>query len=514
MRGPGKRIHYILGALILLVLFMVITAYGAYQSSMEIRRFVVDRELPAIGLAVGAKLEYSAYRYRSIGEELLEDHFLRNWILEGEEDPQRAIRFLQKVRDRYGLLDTSVVSDLSETYYSSEGTILKLSPENEERDGWYYLYRSRVEGSNIDSWRDPESGLLWIFVNIPIYDREGVYVGVTGAGIDSRDFDRILGSFESERNVSFTMARSDGRIVYRTDGTEGFYLSRAVMDQLSRNREHPAGTSIDRSGPEAFGAGDGFDADAPLWGTWLGEWNTYLVVEKASEAVGLLQRGAALRVFAYLGILALLLFLLTLFAISHLYRFLGGRFRDLERRAGEERAWTFMLERMAAQGWRTTETERLSGIASFLRGEEDSDTLKMAKPGEFLEKGLCELKERDRQLARILHWDISDGGMLFAESALSLLLILLQQMLAELARISPQGGDILVNGATEGNSFRLHVASQVREAFLPRQLIGHSSLLAGKIGASLGIADSSKDGTVLELIIPRQSSGNPNSSPF
>ncbi len=96
------------------ITFTAISLYGAYHGALQVRTFIKEKELPAVGLAVSARLDKAAYRYKKIGEELLEGDVLRRWILSGEKDLEVAVEFMRDVRDRYDLIDASLVSDKTE----------------------------------------------------------------------------------------------------------------------------------------------------------------------------------------------------------------------------------------------------------------------------------------------------------------------------------------------------------------------------------------------------------------
>ncbi|MBU0927179.1 MAG: cache domain-containing protein [Spirochaetes bacterium] len=290
--------------------FVALTAFFSESERRTAREFIVERELPALGLAASAQLDISASKYKRAGEELLRDGFIRDWILDGERDVPALRDFMKGVRAQYGLLDASIVSDLTETYYGTDGRVLQLSPAETERDGWYYLYRESATGSNIDAWYYPETGVVGVYVNIPILDRDGTYLGVTGGGIDTIEFSRIIASYETEKHISVYLARRDGELVYATDksllrdrarGLDGLW-GEGTLEKLRRGRSIAAGISLEP-------AGSGGPA---LWARYLEDWDTYLVVERDAEAIASLSRAATLRAVASISALAIVLLALTI----------------------------------------------------------------------------------------------------------------------------------------------------------------------------------------------------------
>ncbi|TVQ26779.1 MAG: hypothetical protein EA383_04490 [Spirochaetaceae bacterium] len=108
--------------------FFALSGFHTIQEGRRTREFIRDYEITSLGMAVSAHLYRTADRYHRIGEELLRDGFLRDWILGGEENEDVLREFLEDIRERFGMLDASIVSDLSETYYGTDGRTLALSP--------------------------------------------------------------------------------------------------------------------------------------------------------------------------------------------------------------------------------------------------------------------------------------------------------------------------------------------------------------------------------------------------
>ncbi|SIQ69200.1 hypothetical protein SAMN05920897_11323 [Alkalispirochaeta americana] len=212
-----KTRFFVVISLSIILGFCALTGFHALQEGERTRNFIRDHEIRPLGMAVAAHLDRTASQYHRVGEELLRDGLLRDWIRGGEEDEEELRFFLESVRTRFDMIETSIVSDLTETFYSTDGRTLVLDPDNQDRDGWYYLYRDSLVETNIDAWYYPEKGQVLMWVNVPIFDKDGSFLGVTGGGVLAEDFTRTLLSFGQLPGVNVYMARRDGRIVYAGD---------------------------------------------------------------------------------------------------------------------------------------------------------------------------------------------------------------------------------------------------------------------------------------------------------
>lgn len=265
-----------------LVGFLVLTGFNALQEGQRKRDFIRDYELPALGMAVEASLDRTAAAYHRVGEDLLRYGFLRDWILGGEQDEDELRAFLENVRSRFDMMDASIVSDRSETYYGTDGRTLALSPENRERDGWYYLYRDSLMTTNIDAWYYPETGQIGMWVNVPILDDDGTFLGITGGGIDAEEFSETLHAYGQLPGVNVYLARTDGQLVYATDKN---LLAAPMNKNQLWDHSLTEGLEGTANGPEYRVLQPSGMLGPILWTSFSEGWNTYLVLEKTGESV-------------------------------------------------------------------------------------------------------------------------------------------------------------------------------------------------------------------------------------
>ncbi len=289
-----------------LILAVTLAASLATLSRIErarARDFVRKREIPALGQAIVARLSLAVAEYRRAGEAMLDDGIVRDWILSGERDPFALISFMSAKRADFGrdLLDMSIVSDASETFYSSDGRILALSPEMKERDGWYYAYRDSVPSGNVDSWYNDETGVIEMYVNVPILGDDGAFLGVAGGSINSDQFMETVRAFEREHSARVYLFRGDGEIVYATNRSlvrdrvlsADSAWNEPVLPSLMRTQESPFGVVLEPNGP----------GGPVLWGGRIPDWDTFVIVERGPEEIRSLASEGFVRSFALEGVL-------------------------------------------------------------------------------------------------------------------------------------------------------------------------------------------------------------------
>jgi len=322
-----NRLFHLL-SLVVFLAFVVMTGFYAWQDSRRIKHFVQHYELPSIGMALAASLDRTAGEYHRISDELQRGNFLRDWILSGEEDIELLREFLGDISLRFRLADASLVSDRSETYYSDDQRIVSLDPNNVSRDGWYYLYRDSLRATNIDTWYYAEKDKLHIWVNAPLFDHAGEFLGLTGVGVDTEDFSTMLMAYSRLEGFNVFLARVDGQLVYAKD--RQLLAQQRNFNDLWNIDFKSVGQSQDKSGLIKD------DSGALLWIRYMEPWNTWLVVEKTAKSVQS-RINDSLKSSALLsGSLGALLFLVVFFSITLARRHVDKNTLQLEHQAGTD----------------------------------------------------------------------------------------------------------------------------------------------------------------------------------
>lgn len=453
---------------ILLAVLLLMSVFAVVQETRSTRAFIRDRELPALGLAVSAQLDLAANRYLRAGEDLLEDGYIRDWILAGEEDVPGLVSFMESVRERHKLLDASIVSDRTETYYGTDGRVLRLDPQNWERDGWYYLYRHERQDRNLDCWFYPETDIFTIYVNVPILDRNGDFLGVTGGGIESERFAELMHSFEHEQDLTLYLARRDGQLVYASDIDllrEGnmslnHLWGERFHDQLWRSMNESVGLVLE---PETR-------PGSVLWARFIRDWDTFLIVERSPQSLQktLFARALSSSIASAIVITALFL-LATLFI------------RLMERRISH-RLQTSKVDLARAQALLWLETQGARGIATQLERVREELSANPSTRAQANRLGtLLDEYEDLRQLATEREGTDEEGahleeGMLMAEALREIVL-----------RYSPRA---------QAKGIRIH--NNEVEVWLERR---QASLCALALGAQIDACIESSGQTLSSAII-------------
>jgi len=145
------------------------------------------------------------------------DEFLVEWVLAGEQDTEEIVRYLQRIKERYGYFSAFYISARTNNYYYYEGILKQIRPED-EHDIWYYNFVRSGRHYDLDVDNDEAtSGTLTIFINHRLEDNQGNFLGVTGVGLKMSEVGETLESYRKRFGHLIYLIDSEGLIQIHPD---------------------------------------------------------------------------------------------------------------------------------------------------------------------------------------------------------------------------------------------------------------------------------------------------------
>jgi len=208
----SRRLLALLGFL-LVAGFFATTLSSYFVSKNAIREAIIGQELPLASNNIYMEIQKDLVQPVLVSSTMAHDTFLRDWVLRGERDVNEMARYLQEVKTRYGAFSSFFVSDRSENYYTGDGILKRVSP-NEPRDIWYYRVRALKEAYEINV--DPDMAnkdAMTIFINYRVFDYAGRYIGATGIGLTIDAMHRLIRDYQQRYRRSIYFVNSQGKLV-------------------------------------------------------------------------------------------------------------------------------------------------------------------------------------------------------------------------------------------------------------------------------------------------------------
>lgn len=211
-KGPLLGLLGLLGLLLVLGFFAT-TLSSYYVSKAAILEAIIDRELPLASSNIYSEIQKDLVRPVLISSTMAHDTFLRDWVLDGEQDVSRMARYLREVKERYNAFSSFFVSERTGNYYYGDGLLKRVNRE-EPRDAWYWRVQDMQDAYEINV--DPDlanQDALTIFINYKVFDFDGRYIGATGVGLTVDAVRRLVADYQQryQRRVYFVDAR--GKVV-------------------------------------------------------------------------------------------------------------------------------------------------------------------------------------------------------------------------------------------------------------------------------------------------------------
>lgn len=208
-------------ALLLFAGFFTTTLIGYFVSKKAIRDAIIEQDLPLTSSNIYSEIQKDLVRPVLISSTMAHDTFLRDWVLRGERNVGEMSRYLMEVRRRYGAFSSFFVSEKSGLYYTGEGVLKRVRPD-EPRDAWYYRVRGMKEDYEINV--DPDmanADALTIFINYRVFDFKGDYLGATGIGLTVDAVSRLIAEYQERFRRTIYFVDAQGRVVQLGTGRAG-----------------------------------------------------------------------------------------------------------------------------------------------------------------------------------------------------------------------------------------------------------------------------------------------------
>lgn len=205
---------------LILVAGFVTTSLLSYQvSKANLRDALIGNELPLTSDNIYSEIQRDLLRPVFVSSMMADDTFVRDWLLDGEQNPDKMTRYLDEIRKKHGMFTSFLVSEKTRNYYHYKG-ITQVIDENDPADAWYFRVRDMqaTHELNVDL-NAAENNALTVFINHKVFDYAGNYLATTGVGIAFNALGKVVERYKTHfaRHVYFVDAT--GKIMVRSEGS-------------------------------------------------------------------------------------------------------------------------------------------------------------------------------------------------------------------------------------------------------------------------------------------------------
>jgi len=190
----------------------------SYQNSRDtLLAEVLNYQLPLSSNNIYSEIQADLLQPIVISSLMAHDTFLQDWVVEGEKDPGKMIRYLNKIKKKYGAFTDYFISNQTLNYYHPSGISRKIEPRTLE-DSWFAKVRDMSEPYEVNvDYNVEEGGAITIFINYRVLDAQGNFIGVTGIGLGLESVARLVKDYQRNFNRRIYFVDDDGNVTVRSE---------------------------------------------------------------------------------------------------------------------------------------------------------------------------------------------------------------------------------------------------------------------------------------------------------
>lgn len=159
---------------------LLIGMISQWSSRNMVSNRLTNVELPNILWQIRNQIDKEISVLQHATKQLATDEFILDWMLEGYDVEKEAglIRYLNNIKDQYGLTNVSVADRQTAQYWNQEGFLRVL--QNDDRDGWFFGFRDSGQATSKSLYT--EDGIPKLFINYQQLD--GKLLAGVGRSLD------------------------------------------------------------------------------------------------------------------------------------------------------------------------------------------------------------------------------------------------------------------------------------------------------------------------------------------
>lgn len=201
----------LLGAFATTLLTGYVVAYRALGEEISMNT------LPLTSDNVYSEIQKDLLLSIHISSLMAHDTFVWDWVLDGEQDPERIVMYLGQIREKYDMVTSFFVSERTKRYYHPDGILKEVSPRDPQ-DIWYFRARGMNTPYEINIDIDTaDQTRLTIFINHQVHGYDGELLGVTGVGLELSQVKHVLNTYQEKYASRVFFINNSGIVLLHAD---------------------------------------------------------------------------------------------------------------------------------------------------------------------------------------------------------------------------------------------------------------------------------------------------------
>ncbi len=165
------------------------------------------------------------------------DTFVKDWIVQEEDDVEKIQKYLDSIKNKYGMLATFLVSYKTQKYYTHNGFIEKIDRSNPTNQ-WYFKFKDIPQYHEINlDLNEHLANTLIMFINFKMFDENFNYLGATGVGIKISYINDMLKMFKDNYKLRVSFLDKKGNIILSENHNQNEMKNLKSIDELAMHKD-------------------------------------------------------------------------------------------------------------------------------------------------------------------------------------------------------------------------------------------------------------------------------------
>lgn len=253
----NRKTRFIVIISVLLIIGFSSTSIISYfVANNSLDSYIRTNSLPLTSDNIYSEIQRDLLPTIVISSLMAQDTFVRDWILDGEKDPEPIVRYLKSIQDRYKTTTAFFVSDNTHAYYHSSGVLKQVKPSNPQ-DNWYFRIATLKSDFEINVDSDTvNSHQTNFFVNHKITDYKGQYLGAIGVGLSSEIVVNMIEFYQSRYDRQVYFIEPNGNVALsgtHYQGADNIHRTPGLAEIATQILVTPGGSyTYSRDGRDVF----------------------------------------------------------------------------------------------------------------------------------------------------------------------------------------------------------------------------------------------------------------------
>ena len=218
MKLSGKHKVVILVTFLILTLSFGLSIANYWSAFEQTRKQLKENSLPLSTDNIYSDIQKIIIEPSLISSVMASDTFVHDWFKTEDQNPDKIVKYLSAITQKYKFSNTFLVSSHTKKYYTNDGLLETLSP-NKKNNMWYFRFINNFPSSeiNIDNNELLDNKLL-LFFNYKIFSDNKDLLGVTGVVFKTSYISEMFKRFKQYYKLKVFLMDKNGNIVLSEQG--------------------------------------------------------------------------------------------------------------------------------------------------------------------------------------------------------------------------------------------------------------------------------------------------------